>query len=51
MFMGHKKVTTTETYIHPDARAIRKQMEDKKLHASMKTYSVLKQNEEPKQSQ
>ena len=49
--MGHKKVTTTERYIHPDARAIRKRIDNAKMDVSMKTYSVLKQNEVPKQSQ
>ena len=49
--MGHKKVTTTERYIHPDARAIRKEIDDDKLDASMKTYSVLKKEDQLRKNQ
>ena len=38
VFMGHKKVTTTEAYIHPDARAIRKGIDDAKQAVSMRTH-------------
>lgn len=49
--MGHKKAATTEAYIHPDARAIRKGIDDAKQPVSMRTYSILKQDKEHDQIQ